>query len=117
GFQSFAVVRFLLLFQLANQLPCVRESISLTVESFIAMATNTTAILEKVAPKIERRSVIKHAVVLVALYATGLCVLTLIERMQPERIKAMSLDDCGRRATVASVTCRATEAVRCVNLK
>jgi hypothetical protein len=90
-------------FELLDRLAGVGESVRLAVEAFVAVAADAAALLEEVFALRQHVCALQHAILRVALLATGLHVLALVERVEPETVSAMTFDDTGRRAPVAAV--------------
>ena len=81
------------------------------------MTANAAALIEQILRQIERVRALRHAIVRVAHLATRFSVLFMKQRMQPERIPAVTLLDARRGAAISAMTSRAAKLLRIVNLK
>ena len=106
-----------LIFKRADTLSRGAQTISLAIKTFITMATHAAALIEKIAPEIQRIGALCHAVFGVTLLAACFGIFFFKHRPEPKFILAVRLQIAGRRATVAPVTTRATKAIRVVNLQ
>ena len=67
------------------------------------MAAHAAALIEKIFAQIQLVGALGHPIVCMTHLATGLSVLLVKQRMQPERIQTVALLDAGRRSPIATV--------------
>ena len=100
-----------LIFELASALPRSTECVCLAIKSFVAMTTQTAALVEKIAAQIQRVGSLSNAVSGMALLTSGLSVLLLKHRPEPELVAAVTFHVARRRAAIAPVATRATKPI------
>ena len=81
------------------------------------MAADAATLIEKIFRQVQSVSALGHAIVRMTHLTAGLSVLFVKQRMQPERVLAVSLHRTRRRAAVASVASRTAKFFRIVNLQ
>src|SRR5947207_1497309 len=106
-----------LILKLADALSRGAQRICFAIESFVAVATHATALVEKVAAKVERVGSLRNSIFSVTLLAAGLRILFLKHRPEPELVTAVALHITGRRAAITPVTTRTAKPIRRMNLQ
>src|SRR4029079_13404592 len=106
-----------LVFQLADVLSRAAERVGLAIEAFVAMTAHATALVEEVAPKVQRVGALRHAIFCVTLLAAGLGVFFFKHRPQPKLVPPVAFDFARGSAAVSPVTAGTTKLIRRVNLQ
>ena len=115
--ENLFLVRGDLILELASRLPRGRQPVCLTIETFVTMTTHATALLKKVAAKVQCSGALRHAIARVTLLAARFGVLLLKHRPQPETMASVTFDLARSCTPVAPVTTGTTKLLRVVDLQ
>src|SRR5258706_6426851 len=112
-----AIVSGNLILELADRLARIGQGVTLAIECLHAMTTDTATLIEEILAQIQSVRALRHAVVRMTHLATGLSVLFMKQRMQPEWILSVSFNCAGGGAAITAVASGATKSLRIVYLQ